>query len=277
LQLTSLTSPLVGQLPAPPTFSQPTNAATTLHHSLCAKSPVDKMVVHNSCHKGRDSSSLKRTGRKHKHLHRNSSSPFTLPRHRDNDDNAFLSLPTEIHHNILSHLPFRVASSYRRICQSYFEVVAQRELSLAGPHISDSIAKLKADTEEIKTIGRPLTDAESFFGRLNLWISRRGTFEGQSDSRRSLQSWFNFVLGGEGKTALEHSRWTQLAMEVVGLWRDFLKTSRTPSDTRKQRFVHDSEWSADISADLLEQSGSAYTIPKPTPTHLSSPPAQSGT
>jgi hypothetical protein len=42
-------------------------------------------------------------------------------------------------------------------------------------------------------------------------------------------------------------------MEVVSLWRDFLKTSRTPSDTRKQRFVHDSQWSADISADLLEQ------------------------
>jgi hypothetical protein len=209
------------------------------------------MVINISGHKRRKPFKA-RTGVKHNSFARpRRAGRFTLP--RDNSENALCSLPAEIHHHILSHLPFRVASSYRRICQSYFEAVAQRELSLAGPHISDSIAKLKASIEEIKTIRRPPTDAESFFGCLGLWISRRGTFEGQSDSRRSLQSWFNFVLGGNDKTALERGRWTQLAMEVVSLWRDFLKTSRTPSDTRKQRFMHDSEWSADISADLLGQ------------------------
>jgi hypothetical protein len=162
------------------------------------------MVTNISGHKRRKPFKA-RTGVKHNSFARpRRAGRFTLP--CDNSENAFCSLPAEIHHHILSHLPFRAASSYRRICQSNFELVTRRERSLSGPHISDSIAKLKADTEEIKTIARPPTDAESFFGCLNLWISRRGTFEGQGDSRRSLQSWFNFVLGGDDKTALEHSR-----------------------------------------------------------------------
>jgi hypothetical protein len=216
------------------------------------------MGTHKSRHAGRKSSSLKRTGRKHKHANRNGSLRFKLPRCEDDDNNSLLSLPLEVHEKVLSHLPLNAASSCRRVFQFYFEIVSGNERAVARPHIDESIAKLKAEVEEIKMIGRPPTDADSFLNCLGLWISRRGTFECHSESRLSLQNWFKFIFDGNESDDNPARRWTQLAVQVVYPWRQFIAWKAQfgwtgPLEWERQKFVYRSEWSASINAELLEE------------------------
>ena len=68
------------------------------------------------------------------------SSPSGFKKPRLNGDNPFCRLPAEIHHQVLLHLQPRDISSSRRACQSLCERVREREPSLAGAQIEDSIA-----------------------------------------------------------------------------------------------------------------------------------------
>lgn len=177
--------------------------------------------------------------------------PSRYKKPRLNGDNAFCSLPAEIHHQILQYLPPRDISSSRRTCQSLCERVQEREPSLAGAQIEDSIAELRAQVGDIKTRALPPSDADSFLESLGFWVSRRGYYASMRESNRSLEKWFGFVFGWEESAT---RRWARLSVEVMRLCQHLQEHDGTISTSEKQRFLYESGLSApDISPSMLKE------------------------
>jgi hypothetical protein len=210
------------------------------------------MVSHISNHKAKKPAEL-RSGAKWNGARSQPqpSSPPGYKKPRLNGDNPFCRIPAEMHHKILEYLPQRDISSSRRTCQSLCERVGEREPSLAGPQIEDSIAALKAQIEEIKTRALPPSDADSFIESLGFWVSRRGYYASMHESRRSLEKWFGFVFGWEESATY---RWARLSVEALRLHQHLCEHGGNISPIEKQRFLYESGLSTpDISMSMLNE------------------------
>ena len=212
------------------------------------------MVSHISSHKAKKSAK-RRSGAKWNGARSQppptSSSPSGFKKPRLNGDNPFCRLPAEIHHKVLLHLPPGDIGSSRRTCQSLCERIRERELSLAGPQIENTIAHLRAQIEEIKTRALPPSDADSFLESLGFWVSRRGYYASMRESSRSLEKWFGFVFGWEESAT---RRWARLSVEVMRLYQHLREHDGTISTSEKQRFLYESGLSApDISLSMLKE------------------------
>lgn len=193
------------------------------HNHSASYTSIAKMVSHKTNHKH------KKPFRPHSGSKWNAARPkrANRPRYnkpRLNGGNTFFSLPAEMHHQILQHLPPRDISSSRQTCQFFFDRVGEREPSLAQPQIEKRISDLRAEIEEIKSRALPPSDADSFLESLGFWVSRRGCYASMRESSSSLEKWFGFVFGWDESAT---HRWARLSVEALRLYQHLCEHNGT--------------------------------------------------
>jgi hypothetical protein len=102
-------------------------------------------------------------------------------------DFILFRFPPEIKQEVLSYLSLQRVSSYRRVCQEFYDIVAECEKALAGPQIEEHLYRLQRGIRATSSCGMP-TDARSFLRCLKVWTLFRGSFLDTECSQNSLCS-----------------------------------------------------------------------------------------
>jgi hypothetical protein len=124
-------------------------------------------------------------------------------------DFILFRFPPEIKQEVLSYLSLQRVSSYRRVCQEFYDIVAECEKALAGPQIEENLYRLQRGIRAISSCGMP-TDARSFLRCLKVWTLFRGSFLDTECSQNSLFKWFCHLAGEYPDFETERSKWDVL-------------------------------------------------------------------